>query len=252
MSGFRIGMMAVCAIVAAAGLSAAGWSHPPAEHDPPAAGQVEPATTSREAETSVRPTSEPAAMQMVGSDHVHDGEESPHMDELDHADALSPTTAGHAHWGERGASTPFERAMSRLGAFHSVAVHFPIGLILAAALAQALSLAGRLPAGAETVRFLVWTGAATGALAALLGWAHSGPMATGETGVMLAHRVIGTGLLVGLAGLALLGEWSRKTDSQTPALLFSLTLFGLAAALMLNGFLGGALAHGGLRHLFGG
>ncbi|OLF80739.1 hypothetical protein AWH62_14660 [Maricaulis sp. W15] len=189
---------------------------------------------------------------MDGSGHVHDGEEALHIDELDHADVLSTTAAGHAHWGERGASTPFERAMSRLGAFHSVAVHFPIGLILAAALAQALTLAGRLPAGAETVRFLVWTGAAAGALAALLGWAHSGPMAAGETGVMLAHRVIGTGLLVGLAGLALLGEWARKTSSQTPALLFSLTLFALAAALMLNGFLGGALAHGGLRHLFGG
>jgi uncharacterized membrane protein len=244
--------MAVLAAFAAICLSAAGWSHPPAEHEPPAAQQAEADMPPHEAHAATHVESEPASGQMGETAHAHDGEAPRHEEAHDHSAAPSPAPTGHAHWGEHGASTPFERAMSRLGVFHSVAVHFPIALILAAALAQALLLAGRFPAGADTVRFLVWTGAVSGVIAALLGWAHSGPMASGEAGVMLAHRVIGTGLLIGLAGLAVVGEWARKSKSGAPAVLFSVVLFGLAGTLMLNGFLGGALAHGGLRHLFGG
>ncbi len=251
-SGLRFALLAVLAAFAAICLSAAGWSHPPAEHEPPAAEQVEADTSPHEAHAASHAVSEPASEQVGQATHAHDDEAPGHQEAHDHSAAPSPAATGHAHWGEHGATTPFERAMSRLGVFHSVAVHFPIALILAAALAQALLLAGRFPAGAETVRFLVWTGALSGVLAALLGWAHSGPMASGEAGVMLAHRVIGTALLIGLAGLAVLGEWARKSEGDAPAMLYSVTLFGLAGALMLNGFLGGALAHGGLRHLFGG
>ena len=252
MSGRRFVLLAVLAAFAAICLSGAGWSHPPAEHESPAAEQAEADTSPHEAHAATHAVSDPASGQMGETAHAHDGEAPRHEDAHDQSAAPSPTADGHAHWGEHGATTPFERAMSRLGVFHSVAVHFPIALILAAALAQALLLAGRFPAGAETVRFLVWTGALSGVLAALLGWAHSGPMASGEAGVMLAHRVIGTALLIGLTGLAVLGEWARKSNGGALAMLFSVALFGLAGVLMLNGFLGGALAHGGLRHLFGG
>ncbi len=159
--------------------------------------------------------------------------------------------AGHSHWGENGANTPFEKAMERLGVFHSLVVHFPIALILAAALAQALNLAGMRVSNADTVRFLVWTGALGGLAAGLLGWAHSGPMASNEAGVMLAHRWIGSSLALGLFALVAAVEWHRKNPTRLSGLVMNLSLFAAAAAVAINGFLGGSLAHGGMNHLMG-
>ena len=69
---------------------------------------------------------------------------------------------------------------------------------------------------------------------------------------MLIHRLVGTTLLFGLPGLAALGEWARRGQGGALRMVFSTALFGSAVLLLINGFLGGALAHGGLRHLFGG
>ncbi|MBR9826569.1 MAG: hypothetical protein GYB36_12330 [Alphaproteobacteria bacterium] len=251
--GLRIIWAAVLGMAIIFMMPNAAVSHPPAEHTPPTEESVEP-----EADAAVEPPADATGevehqhgqLEDVAG-HAHVDAADPCVDDGHHEGAASPA-GGHAHWGEDGASTPFERAMSRIGVFHSFAVHFPIALILAAALAQGLVLAGRFATGSDTVRYLVWTGAAGGVAAGLLGWAHSGPMGADEAGVMLAHRLLGTALLFGLVGLAALGEWSRRPDNQLGALIFNVALFGSALALLLNGFLGGALAHGGLRHLFGG
>lgn len=257
--GLRIALAALAGAGVILFASAPGWAHPPAQHEPAEEAGAQEQSTSAEpvAEAVVEVGAESEAAP-ASSDTLADAFEHDHGDEPDpcvddgHHDAEGGQAGGHSHWGEDGASTPFERSMSRIGVFHSVAVHFPIALILAAALAQVFVLAGRFGSGGDTVRFLVWTGAAGGVAAGLLGWAHSGPMAANEAGVMLAHRYLGTALLFGLVGLAALGEWSRRTGNQLGALLFNIALFGSALALLLNGFLGGALAHGGLRHLIGG
>lgn len=257
--GLRIALAALAGAGVILFASAPGWAHPPAQHEPAEETGAQGQSTSVEpvAETVGEGGAESEAAP-ASSDTLADAFEHDHGDEPDpcvddgHHDAEGGQAGGHSHWGEDGASTPFERAMSRIGVLHSVAVHFPIALILAAALAQIFVLAGRFGSGGETVRFLVWTGAAGGVAAGLLGWAHSGPMAANEAGVMLAHRYLGTALLFGLVGLAALGEWSRRPGNSLGTLIFNIALFGSALALMLNGFLGGALAHGGLRHLFGG
>lgn len=241
-------------------LAAPAWSaHPPAEHDAPQE-QSEETSSEDTSQEEISQTGEtpPASGQehpydaTQGSEgHAHDGEDPCAEDDHHDGTAGAPAT-GHAHWGEDGVSTPFERAMSRLGVFHAVGVHFPIALILAAALAQILVLAGRFANGAETVRFLVWTGALGGVVAGLLGWAHSGPMGANEAGVMLYHRMIGSALMFVLVVLIGLSEWNRRSPSTPAGITFNATLFGSATALLLNAFLGGALAHGGLRHLFGG
>lgn len=231
------------------------WAlHPPAEHAPPQEQSEEtPPESPPHASEVEHPQEETDAQEGDGTslaEHGHAGEDP--CAEEDHHDAAAGTQAsGHAHWGEDGASTPFERIMSRLGVFHAVAVHFPIALILAAALAQTFVLTGRFTTGAETVRFLVWTGALGGVAAGLLGWAHSGPMGQNEAGVMLSHRVIGSALILGLGGLVGSMEWSRRTSATIASITFNTTLFVGAGALLINAFLGGALAHGGLSHLFG-
>jgi uncharacterized membrane protein len=178
----------------------------------------------------------------------HHNEAAPHEPGAEAADGHG-AEGGHSHWGDSGANTPFEKAIEGLGVFHSLLVHFPIALILAAALAQALNLAGTRITNADTVRFLVWAGAFGGLAAGLLGWAHAGPMASDEAGIMLAHRWIGSSLTLGLFGVAAAVEWHRKSSSSRSALVLNLSLFTAAAAVAVNGFLGGSLAHGGVTHL---
>lgn len=225
--------------------ASATLAHPPAEHAVDVV-QEEPVASEPQ-------TQEPADHEAI---HDHAGPDqasgASHEDAHDHGAPGTPVDTGHAHWGENGPQTAFERAMARLGVLHSVAVHFPIALLMAAALAQILTQAG-LPGGnVQTVRFLVWTGALGGVAAGFLGWAHAGPMTSSEDGVMLAHRVLGTTLAVGLTGLVGLVEWSARRPGRIVGLLTPLAIYlaGLGAAI--NGFLGGSLAHGGLRHLIGG
>jgi uncharacterized membrane protein len=159
----------------------------------------------------------------------------------------------HSHWGANGPSTPFEKLLAYLGNFHALVVHFPIALFLSAALAQALLLTRKKEAYADIVRFSVWL-AAFGALGAgLLGWAHAGPAPAHESAVMMNHRWIGTTILLGGFATALLMEAARKSSaSPILRLLFTLTLFVMAGFVAANGFLGGALAHGGMKHLLPG
>lgn len=269
--------------------SPSAFAHPPDEHDPVAVSQ-ETETTSENREQADHHddpnapphdhgTATPTSSMAEQTDHAHDptaahdtdasSDDHGHAQAHDHgtgqADALDPCAGaddhhgdsnapsdGHSHWGDDGPKTPFERALAKLGVFHAVAVHFPIALILAAALAQALNMARDEQAYADIVRFLVWTGAVGGLVAGFFGWAHSGPMASNEAGVMLTHRWLGTGLALGLFGVVAAVEWRRRNPSALPSLVLNISVFGAAAAVALNGFLGGSLAHGGLRHLMGG
>lgn len=161
-------------------------------------------------------------------------------------------TGGHAHWGDNGPQTDLERAIAKAGALHSVAVHFPIALILAAALAQTLGLITGRVGYADIVRFLIWTAAFGGLAAGLLGWAHAGPIASTEDGIMSIHRWLGTGLTLGLFFVAGAAEWKHRSGQPVAVMSLTVLLFGAAAAVAINGFLGGSLAHGGLAHLMGG
>jgi len=162
------------------------------------------------------------------------------------------TASGHAHWGDNGAQTPLEQAIESLGVYHALLVHFPIALILMAALAQAGFLLTGRPSFDEVVRFLVWTGAISGLFAGLFGWAHAGPPASDESGVMLTHRVLGTLLTFGLFIVVGAVEWRRKKPGYFSGLIMNVLVFGSALGVAVNGFLGGSLAHGGIRHLMGG
>jgi uncharacterized membrane protein len=267
--------------------SAEGLAHPPQEHEPvteaqsaesPTAANAardhhdEPGTPPHDHDDSALPSSSADA---GGHDHHQavEGERptsqadetSPAHDHAHQGSAVDPcgggddhhagpegASGGHAHWGDHGPRNAFERALAALGVFHAVAVHFPIALILAAALAQAMNLVREKDAYADIVRFLVWTGALGGVAAGFLGWAHAGPMASAEVGVMLTHRWLGTGLAFGLWLVVAAVEWRRRNPSALPSLVLNISVFGAAAAVSLNGFLGGSLAHGGLRHLMGG
>jgi uncharacterized membrane protein len=139
--------------------------------------------------------------------------------------------------------------MAGIGKYHPLVVHFPIALFLTAALAQAMLLRGSSFSSSGTVRFMVWMGLISVIGAGLLGWAHSGPPQPAEAPVMFSHRWIGTSMLAVAALTVWLMEKARSGSSSQTNLLFNLSLFLMAALVAINGFLGGALAHGGIKHL---
>lgn len=257
------------ALFALGSVAASALPHPPDQHDEEPIYQTVPEPAPQEEIESTA-----AGHDMSAAHHQADPEggaasivsEPTHQDAAPHDHGMSAVgeaegqshggeageVPGHSHWGENGPQSDAERAIAKLGVYHPLLVHFPIALLMAAALAQAMSLRGRNDSLDQTVRFLVWTAAAGGLVAGLFGWAHAGPPASAEAGVMFAHRWLGTALMFGMIGIALLIEWHRGARSSVSGLVVNVAIFGGAAAVALNGFLGGALAHGGMRHLLGG
>ena len=156
----------------------------------------------------------------------------------------SPAIGTDATTGERSADTSVQTDQAGHDArggtiwtkLHPATVHFPIALLLMAALTEALSMA-RPSAGLRgSVRVLVWGGAAGAVVAAVFGWIHTG-LWLGGTTVMQWHRWTGTILALAAPVAALLST----RDDRAP---FRALLFVIAFALLAQGYLGGELAHG--------
>ena len=174
-------------------------------------------------------------------------------EEHEHDEAAGDDSGGHSHWGISPNSSPFSKLMASFGKYHPLIVHFPIALFLTAAFAQVLNLRSKGGDYDNAVSLIVWV-AAFGALGAgLLGWAHSGPVQAGENVVMSSHRWIGTSLLIGgLVTAYLMTKANKSEGGLRKNKAFNLLLFSMALFVAVNGFLGGALAHGGIKHLMPG
>lgn len=128
--------------------------------------------------------------------------------------------------------------MGVLKSLHPATVHFPIALFLMAAFTELLVLARPTPEREAGVRIMIY-GAAAGALVAVLfGWIHTGLWLGGDA-TMRIHRW--NGMLIALLGLAAAWIASRRAETRTA---LRLVLFPIAVLLIVQGFLGGELAHG--------
>jgi mono/diheme cytochrome c family protein/uncharacterized membrane protein len=134
-----------------------------------------------------------------------------------------------------------------LGKFHPAAVHFPIGLLTAAAAAELLQWTTGKP-GFDTVsRFCVWLGTAAAIVAGLLGWFVGSSRWADASWILITHSWLGTST-VACAGLALvLSEASRRPEQRRTRMWFRFTLLVVSAMVMVTGFLGGAVVFG-LNH----
>jgi uncharacterized membrane protein len=131
-----------------------------------------------------------------------------------------------------------------LGRFHPAAVHFPIGLLTAAAVAGLLRLATRQPAFDTVWRFCVWFGALTAVVAGFLGWFLAGVRLTDVSWVLTTHRWLGTSTVI-CAGLVLmLSEGSRRPDHLRTRTCFRVTLLVVALLVLATGFFGGVVVFG--------
>jgi uncharacterized membrane protein/mono/diheme cytochrome c family protein len=145
---------------------------------------------------------------------------------------------------EPGAEETFlVKLMAWLGRFHPAAVHFPIGLVVAAAAAEGLLLVTGRPLFDAASRFCVWF-AAPGALpAAMFGWFAAGLHTSDANAIMAAHRWLGTSIVILTGVVLLLSEVSRRSDRRA-RVGFRLVLCLDVLLILATAFLGGGLSHG--------
>lgn len=144
---------------------------------------------------------------------------------------------------DRASMSTFERLTDWLGRLHPMVIHFPIAFIIGALFT---AVAGRRrPAFAKPVQFLVVAAGITAPIAAALGWVNGGFSMTDTDPLLGFHRWVGTGVGIGAFALAV-WAWRRPDQDRGTAMIVSLTI--LTVAVVIQGWLGGAMVHG-IDHL---
>lgn len=138
------------------------------------------------------------------------------------------------------------RLIRFVGKFHPVATHFPIALIVAACLAEALAFVTKRDFFRNAARFSLLLGAIGGVVAASLGWA-AGAFANYPpefSGTLSLHRWLGTATAVLLVVAAVLCEGFHRRGNRGAGIGYRIIL-GLSVALVgLTGNFGGVLVYG--------
>lgn len=161
---------------------------------------------------------------------------------------LGPTAA-HGQMGElmdpeeadRSSMSLGMRFLDWLGRLHPTIVHFPIAFFPAALFTAIVGR--RRPAFAAPVQFLVVAGGIIAPIAALLGWLDA--MSADPDPLLTVHRWLGTAIGIGGLGLA---AWAllRPDQDRNAGMIVGLAV--ITAAIVVQGWYGGALVHG-IEHL---
>jgi hypothetical protein len=150
---------------------------------------------------------------------------------------------GEAVADEPAAAPPGKQFLPWLGKFHLLFLHFPIALLVAAAVAEGWSIVLRSRVPAPAVRFCVLLGATSAVTTAALGWLHAlGGSGAGMPRLLSLHRWLGTAAGLWVVLTAVCSEWDARRgvrSRHTRGLLFvGALLIGLTAHF------GGMLVYG--------
>src|SRR5262249_30801683 len=138
-----------------------------------------------------------------------------------------------------------EKLIRWLGRFHPPATHFPIALLVAAALAELLGTVTRRPCFESAVRYCLWFGAGGALVSGLLGWFLGGIALADRSPILAVHRWVGTAAALGACLVLVLGEkGGRGSNERGIRLVFQLCLFTIALLVLVAGFLGGGMIYG--------
>ena len=166
-------------------------------------------------------------------------EQKPEAVELE---AVPPQAASsNATASERSQSAPAAHSpeyTNLLNNLHPATVHFPIALLLFAALAEVLFAARGNERMRHAAEIAAAAGGVTASLAALFGWIHTGIWLGGDD-AMQWHRWLGTGL--GIAGPII--AWIALSAGERRGLLRA-SLALAAITVLAQGWLGAELGHG--------
>lgn len=167
------------------------------------------------------------------------------------AAANADPNAMHSQMGEmmegtgedRSTMTPAGRLLDWLGRLHPMIVHFPIAFFPAALFTAIVGR--RRPAFGKPVQFLVVAGGLLAPIAALLGWLDGGFDFATDNSLLQFHRWLGTAIGAGGLGLGL-WAWRQPDEDRGPGMIIGLSV--MTAAIVVQGWFGGALVHG-MDHL---
>lgn len=133
------------------------------------------------------------------------------------------------------------------GQFHPALTHFPVALLLIAALAESIHWANRRSIFHIIAAFNLVVGAVASPVVAALGWALAATMGMEpELRPMLAwHRWLGTATAVWALVTVFLWWRNRSAPAVSPYLnLYRIALWGGAVLIAITGHLGGLLVYG--------
>lgn len=139
------------------------------------------------------------------------------------------------------------RLLAWVGKFHSATTHFPVGLLLAAVLAEGIAWFLKRESWLLVVRFLVIVGALSAPMVATLGWFVAKYSSFGSP-LTEWHRWLGVATAVWALVCAALVCASECAEGSRERTRFRGALLLGAALVSVTGFLGGALSSGGLDH----
>jgi len=133
-----------------------------------------------------------------------------------------------------------------LGKFHPVVVHFPIAMLIAAAVAELLKSLLGVAWLSNAARYSVLVGAAVAIVAASLGWLNAA--FAGYTGdlawTLEVHRWLGTTVAVWSIIIAIFSELSVRSSGRKYRGWYLATLVVGAALVGVTGHFGGTLIFG--------
>jgi uncharacterized membrane protein len=126
----------------------------------------------------------------------------------------------------------------QLGELHAAVVHFPIAMLLSAALSEVLLVTTGRQSFCHITRFAIWLGALGALSAAPLGWLAAKAVEDAPELLLNWHRWLG----VSTALWSLATLWAGERAKNSRVLLRC--LIGCAALLVaITGYLGGELVH---------
>ena len=135
--------------------------------------------------------------------------------------------------------------MRWVGKLHPLAVHFPIALVISAALAEILFWRTRRPLFSDAARCAVALGALSSLAAVVLGW-MSAQFANypGMDWVVTTHRWLGTGTALLLLITVYLSESSHRPGKVHLRRAYRVCLYASALLVAIVGHFGAALVFG--------
>jgi uncharacterized membrane protein len=131
-----------------------------------------------------------------------------------------------------------------IGRLHPLLVHFPIGLVLAAAGAELVAIGTRRQGWRVVAVANLRAGALFGALTLIAGWVLASAPFIDATPSLAWHRWTGVAAAVATIGAAL-ASGRRDVQSRRSLVVYQAALFGAAALVAIAGHLGGTLVWSG-------
>jgi uncharacterized membrane protein/mono/diheme cytochrome c family protein len=135
--------------------------------------------------------------------------------------------------------SPGDRTLRWFGKFHLLALHFPIALVIAAAIAEALNVWRRSAVPSDAGRFCLVLAAVTAVPTAVLGWLHAAAgNGVGSPQLLMAHRWVGTSTAAWLV-LTALASWqdARRGTSRRTRMMLVVGVLLTALTAHLGGLL---------------